>query len=108
MNSSDQYPLIKLNVIEQNKIWLHTGSVAFTLAFEFHCFCYKLITKGMLPIAEGVPHGPSLGTCLRVKLRYSCLAHKKHSDQAYLLIAIGKEKLTHPLQNRAEIRSYLQ
>lgn len=68
----------------EEQIRLHIKSVSFTLTFEFHCFCYKLITKGILPIAEGVPHGPSLGTCLRVKLRYSCLAHKKHSDQAYL------------------------
>ena len=37
-------------VNREEQIWLHTGSVSFTLTFVFYCFCYKLITKGMLSI----------------------------------------------------------
>ena len=51
------------------QLGLHTGSVSFT--FVFCCFCYKLITKGLLLVAYSVPHGPSLGSLppgLSVKL----------------------------------------
>ena len=39
------------SIDREEQIWLHIGSPSFTLIFVFYCFCYKLITKGMLPIA---------------------------------------------------------
>ena len=37
---------------------------------------------------------------MRVKLKYLCLADRKHSNQARLMVA-GKKKLTHPLWSLA-------
>ena len=44
------YFLFFTKCYREEQIWLHTGSVSFTLTFVFYCFCYKFITKGMLPI----------------------------------------------------------
>ena len=46
--------------------------------------------------------------CLRIKLKYLCLAHRKHPDQANLGMAAGKKKSTHPLRSLAGTRKYLQ
>ena len=32
--------IILQTVTGKSKIWLHVGSVSFTLTFAFHCFCY--------------------------------------------------------------------
>ena len=48
-------------------------AVSFTLNFVFYCFCYKLITKGVLLMTESVHNGPFPGTlppCLSIKLKY--------------------------------------
>ena len=43
-----------------------------------------------------------------IKLKYLCLAQRKHPDQAHLWMASGKRKLTQPLWSLARTRKYLQ
>ena len=61
----------------------------------------KLITKGMLPISLYYTKRPISGSpasqVMSIKLKYLCLAHRKHSDQAHLWITMGRRKLTHSL-----------
>ena len=39
----------------EEQIWLHIGSISFTLTFLFYCFCYKL---RMLPVAWNIQDNP--------------------------------------------------
>ena len=39
------------NCNREEQIWLHIRPASFILTFVFYCFCYKFITKEMLPIA---------------------------------------------------------
>ena len=43
-----------------------------------------------------------------IKLKYLCLAQRKHPDQVHLWMASGKRKLTQPLWSLARTRKYLQ
>ena len=43
-----------------------------------------------------------------IQLKYLCLAHRKHSDQAHLWMDSGKRKLTQPLWSWPRTRKYLQ
>ena len=45
---------------------------------------------------------------LSIKLKYLCLAHRKHPDQAHLWMATGKKNLTHSLWSLDRTRKYLQ
>ena len=42
------------------------------------------------------------------ELKYLCLAHRNHSDQAHQGMAAVKKKLAHPLQRMARTKKYLQ
>ena len=43
---------------------------------------------------------------LKIKLKYLCLTHRKHPDQAHLWMASRKKKLIHPLWSLAGTRKY--
>ena len=42
------------------------------------------------------------------ELKYLCLAHRNHPDQAHQQMAVVKKKLAHPLQSMARTKKYLQ
>ena len=104
----------KYHCNKEEQIWLHIGSVSFTLSFEFYCHCYKLTTKGMLPISLNytwwhTSENPA-SHVMSVKLKFfsvttNCFAHRKHPDQAYLWMAAGRKKLTHPLRSLTRTRT---
>ena len=54
-----------------------------------------------MSIAQTIHNGPS---SLNVKLKYLCLAHRKHPDPDHLGMAAGQKILTHS----EETRRYLQ
>ena len=105
------FPCVHLGFRDCNskeQIWLQTGSLSFTLNFVFYCFCCKIITEGMLPIASRIHLPEPWLTWLSVRLEYLYLAHGKPPDQAHLRMAAGKKKLTHPLWSVARTRKYYQ
>ena len=84
--------------IEKRKIFFCIGSAPFTLTFVFYCFCYKLITKVMLPTSLNYIKWPISGSpafpVTSIKLKYLCSAHRKLPDKAHLQITAGRKKLT--------------
>ena len=71
---------------------------SFHFNFVFYCFCYKLITKGMLPTSLNYIKWPIAGSpafpVTSIKLKYLCSAHRKLPDKAHLQITEGRKKLT--------------
>ena len=59
-------------------------------------FYYKLIANGMLPISSNYMQWPISGNptsqVMSIKLKYLCLAHKKHPDQAHMRMTAGRKK----------------
>ena len=43
---------------------------------------------------------------MSVRLRYLCLAHRRHPDQAHLWMAAGRKQLTHPLLSLIRTRTF--
>ena len=95
----------------EEQIWLHIGSVSFTLTFVFYRFCCKLITKEILPMSLNYTSWPIPGNtashAMRIKLKYLCLAHRKPPDKAHLWMTPGRKKLTHPLWSLTGTRKCL-
>ena len=74
-------------VTEKSKIWLHVGSVSFTLTFAFHCFWYYNLPQGTLPL------------CLNTKLKGLCSAHRDTIWPCLPVNGCRKEEInTSPLQ----------
>ena len=63
-----------LNCKRGGQIWLHIGSVSFTLAFVFSWLCYKL---KMLPIAWNTQDGKNLQALI---LKYITLFHRTENN----------------------------
>ena len=91
-----------LLVAGKSLIWLHVGSVSFTLIFASHCFCSL---KVYCLYINGLPRG-TLPLCLNVKPK--CLCSGKHLDPVQLWMAARKKKLTHPFPKAGHSRGYLQ
>ena len=73
-------------VTGKNKIWLHVGSVSFTVTFSTHCF-YSLQGHYNNGLSQGTLH-----FCLNVKPK--CLFSGKHLDPVLLWMDTGSKKLT--------------
>ena len=89
-------------VTGKNKMWLHVGSVSFTLTFASRCFCSL---KEYCLYCNGLPQG-NLPLCLNVKPK--CLCSGKHPAPAHLWMAARKKELTHPLPEAGHSRRCLQ
>ena len=77
----------------EEQIWLHIGPISFTLTFVFYCFCYKLITKEMLPISLNAHLWEPCLPCLSFKLKYLCLSSKETSWLSPLVNGYRKEEI---------------
>ena len=89
-------------VTGKSQLWLHVGSVSFTLTFDSRLL---LFTKRIRSIHNGLPQG-ALPFCLNVKPK--CLCSGKHLDPVHLWMATKKKKLTHPLPEAGHSGGYLQ
>lgn len=74
----------------------------------YNVFCYKLVTKGTLPISLNYTLWPISGNLasqvISIKLKYLRLVHRKPPN---LCMVAGRKKSTHPLQSLAGTRTIL-
>ena len=88
----------RASVTGKNKIWLHVGSVSFTLTCTRHCFCSL---KG---------YRPYIMSCIREPWPPAWMLNQSAfvQEPVHLWMATGRRKLIHSLPEAGHSRRYLQ